>query len=691
MIGALRVWRLDRAVRRATAGLVVALLTLGAANAAPLHPLDPLTADELAQVKTILAKSGAFSRNTDFSWVALDEPPKHSVGEFKPGSDFARRASVAAIDFDKRRAFDVIVDLKAARIASLTDLNDLAPGLSEADDERARTIIDADETIKAALTRRGLSMTGKVSDSLPIQFGPIGYDRSLLREGEPRRLVRALFGSDQNATNEFSPFLPGFMAVVDLYAGRVVKLYDNAGPATVKVPHDIFDSAVRGAQTPAKPVVPPRSAKDFKLAGNILSWRNWQFRFGFNPREGLVLYQIAFNDGGRARPIVYRAAVADVLTAYADASENWSWMELLDEGVFGLGVMSIDVKAGREVPANAALLSPVMADASKQRFSSTFKNRIYVYERDAGGLMHYRQGNLSFHARATELVIGFMASLGNYVYGFNWVFKQDGAFVFEAELAGEIATTFVAAKECGVCKALAQGPGSADETRTYSSNGEERHGALVHPNLVGIHHQHWFNLRLDFDVDGPANAVMENNLQRTEAQQRDGAANADRFFTTAHTVFGKAADAKRDAHEETARTWTIYNPSSLRRAGRPAGYMVVPVDAAATMFGATREKDPVGFTFHHFWVTPYREGQLYASGRHPGQAGANYTDTLYHYANDEPVYDKDIVVWYSLGETHVTRPEDYPVMTNAKVSVVFRPDGFFDRNPVLGAGSVYKK
>src|SRR5262249_13432408 len=147
------------------------------------------------------------------------------------------------------------------------------------------------------------------------------------------------------------------------------------------------------------------------------------------------------------------------------------------------------------------------------------------------------------------------------------------------------------------------GPGPDGASRTYTSSGEGHHGTLVHPNLIGVSHQHWFNLRLDFDIDGTANAVLETNRQRTE-----DSSGADRFFTTARTVFGKAEDAKRDTSEETSRTWTIYNPSSVGAGGRQAGYTVAPVDSAATMFGAAREKDTVGFTFHQFWVTPYRDG-----------------------------------------------------------------------------------
>jgi hypothetical protein len=73
-----------------------------------------------------------------------------------------------------------------------------------------------------------------------------------------------------------------------------------------------------------------------------------------------------------------------------------------------------------------------------------------------------------------------------------------------------------------------------------------------------------------------------------------------------------------------------------------------------------------GFTFHHFWVTPYRDGELYAAGAYPTQATEEYKDTLYYYANEELIENRDIVVWYSLGFARVPQPEDYPLMSSMK-------------------------
>ncbi len=677
------------AIRRATPGLlaaVLAILTAAPAVAAAVHPLDPLDADELATIGAVLKGSGRFSADANFAWIALQEPDKRVVQEFKPGAEFPRRATLDAIDYAQRKAYAVVVDIKKRELVSVTELAGLQPGLTDRDTDIAKDILDADPRIKAALVARGLTIRRKVSESVGVQYAPIGHDPDLARQGG--RLMRAFFASDQNAINEFSPFLDGLSAVIDLYARQVIRLEDAAGAPRISVPHDIFDRKVRGPAPGA--TREPRSRdgrRTFSVERNVIRWRSWQLRYAFNLREGLVLYQVGFEDHGRRRSILYRASVSEIVTAYGDATDFWSWLELFDEGVFGLGASAVAVEPGREVPANALVLDPVLPDAEQPRFSARPPRRIYVYERDAGNLMYYRQGDLTYYARATELVVGFLASFGNYVYGINWVFRQDGSFRFETELAGEVLTKFVRQPTCGVCQVMTAGPGANGESRTYASSGDDRYGTLVHPGLVAANHQHWFNLRLDFDVDGAANAVRENNLAHAAAGPHDAGAEG-RGFTASHTIFGRASEAMRDMNEETARTWTIYNPAAVNREGRPAGYTIAPMENAMTIFPPARQQGASGFTAHHLWVTPYRPGQLYAAGAYPNQAPPDDADVLARYAGQEAIYDRDIVVWYSLGMTHFPRVEDYPVMPSARLSVTFQPDGFFQRNPAVGLGQV---
>jgi primary-amine oxidase len=678
-----RTIRIRRASLGRLAAAALAILAAAPAGAAAVHPLDPLDADELATIGAVLKRSGRFSADANFAWIALQEPDKRVVQAFRPGAELPRRATLDAIDYAQRKAFAVVVDVKTREIVSVSELAGLQPGLTDRDTDIAKDVLDADPRIKAALVARGLDVRRKVSESVGIQYAPIGHDPDLVRQGG--RLMRAFFASDQDAINEFSPFLDGLSAVVDLYAKQVVRLQDEAGAPRRAVPHDIFDRKVRGPAAAAPRE--PRSRdgrRSFSVERNVIRWRNWQLRYGFNLREGLVLYQVGFEDQGRRRSILYRASVSEIVTAYGDATDFWSWLELYDEGVFGLGASAVAVDPGREVPAHALALDPVLPDAGQPRFSARPPRRIYVYERDAGSLMYYRQGDLTFHARARELVVGSLASFGNYVYGINWVFREDGSFRFEAELAGEVLTKFVRQQTCAICAAVAAGPGADGESRPVTPDGDDRYGTLVHPGLVAANHQHWFNLRLDFDIDGAANAVMENN--RVHAAGHD--AGEARALTVSHTVLGTSVNATREMNEETGRSWTIYNPAAVSREGRPAGYTLAPMENAMTIFPPPRLRGAAAFTAHHLWVTPYRAGELFAGGPYPNQAPPDYADTLARYAGKDSVYDRDIVVWYSLGMTHFPRPEDYPVMSSARLSVTFQPDGFFQRNPAVGLGQV---
>jgi primary-amine oxidase len=52
-------------------------------------------------------------------------------------------------------------------------------------------------------------------------------------------------------------------------------------------------------------------------------------------------------------------------------------------------------------------------------------------------------------------------------------------------------------------------------------------------------------------------------------------------------------------------------------------------------------------------------------------------------AADHDLDDRDLVVWYTFGQTYIARLEDCPVLSVAPVGFTLRPDGLFDRNPAL--------
>ena len=61
-----------------------------------------------------------------------------------------------------------------------------------------------------------------------------------------------------------------------------------------------------------------KNGPSFKVNGYHVSWQKFQFRFGFNMREGLVLYDISYEDGSKRRPLIYRMSLSEMIVPYGD-------------------------------------------------------------------------------------------------------------------------------------------------------------------------------------------------------------------------------------------------------------------------------------------------------------------------------------------------------------------------------------
>ena len=89
-----------------------------------------------------------------------------------------------------------------------------------------------------------------------------------------------------------------------------------------------------------------KEGASFSVEGWQVRWQNLSFRVGWTAREGLVLHQIAFRDGGQERPIIYRASVTDMIVPYADPTANHFWKSAFDAGEYGLGKLANALELG---------------------------------------------------------------------------------------------------------------------------------------------------------------------------------------------------------------------------------------------------------------------------------------------------------------------------------------------------------
>jgi len=125
------------------------------------------------------------------------------------------------------------------------------------------------------------------------------------------------------------------------------------------------------------------------------------------------------------------------------------------------------------------------------------------------------------------------------------------------------------------------------------------------------------------------------------------------------------------------------NPAVVGPRGYPVGYTIVPGESARPHLATTAPaRRRGGFIDYALWVTRYRADEMDAAGRYPNQGRGG--DGLPRFAaNDAPIVNTDVVVWYTFGITHVPRVEDWPVMPVHRAGFTLVPDGFFARNPAL--------
>lgn len=75
----------------------------------------------------------------------------------------------------------------------------------------------------------------------------------------------------------------------------------------------------------------------------------WNFRIGFTPREGLVIYSVAYVDGSRGRrPVAHRLSFIEMVVPYGDPNEPHYRKNAFDAGEDGLGKNAHSLKKVRK-------------------------------------------------------------------------------------------------------------------------------------------------------------------------------------------------------------------------------------------------------------------------------------------------------------------------------------------------------
>ncbi|PWU04248.1 MAG: tyramine oxidase [Terriglobia bacterium] len=629
--------------RWATAFLTMVWAVGASFCAAASNPLAPPTAAEIRAAVRIIRESGRVPTSARFGFIDLAEPPKDQVLRGTPG---ARRVAAVIYDRSSDQTWEAVADVSSSRLESLKEVPGAQPAIGYEDTQQADRIVRADARWRRAIQNRGITDLNAVE----IVAWSAGY--FALPEAEHGRIVRALSYYTSAGRNFDAHPIEGVVAHVNLTTGKIIDLADIGPAAPVSRENaDLDPQSTRPYRQAPAPLTITQPRPGFQIEDGEVRWQKWRFRYALHPREGLVLYTVGYEDGGRVRPILYRGSVSEMVVPYGDPGNGWFFRNSFDVGELGLGLSATPLRVGVDCPANCALADAVMADGSGA--PHTFSGVVALYERDAG--IAWKHGEEA--RRARDLVLGFVSQVGNYDYGFDWIFHQDGALEMRVALTGIMAV-----------KGVADGQ-------------DEPYSHMVAKNIAAVHHQHFFTFRLDLDVDGAAgNRVIELNSAAAPAGARNAYGGA---FTMKETPLRTERQAQRNLNLASSRRWVIESTSTKNSLDHPTGYALLPGENAEP-FAAPDSwvRKRAGFLNAHVWVTPYNSAERYAGGDYPNQSRGG--DGLVKWtAANRPIDNQDVVLWYTMGITHNPRPEDWPVMPVHAAGFRLIPWGFFGRNPAI--------
>ncbi|MGB3495327.1 MAG: primary-amine oxidase [Elainellaceae cyanobacterium] len=622
---------------------------------AAMHPLDPLSPQEIALAADCVRSHPDLSSSVRFVTISLEEPPKSVVlavdaGESVEDACLERQALVIILDSGAGITYEAVVNLSQKSLMSWRSLPHVQPAILSEEIEACEALIKADPEFRAALERRGITQFDWVMVD-PWAVGNYG-----LPEEDGVRLVRALCWLRSGAhSNGYAKPIDGLTPIVDLNRMAIVQIEDTG---VVPLPPDQgeyaaeFSSQFRSDLKPLQITQP--DGPSFTVEGQRVEWQNWSFRVGFTPREGLVLHTVSYTDQGRQRSVLYRASLSEMVVPYGDPRPQHFRKNAFDVGEYGVGVLANSLKLGCDCLGEIYYFDAYVNDIKGN--AAVIENAICLHEEDDGVLWKHYDWRIDQTEvrRSRKLVISFITTIENYEYGFYWNFYQDGSLRFEVKLTGIL-----------LCGALANQPA---------------HGTLVAPELNALYHQHFFNMRLDFALDGINNSVSEVNTAAVAPGAENPWGNA---FVTQETVFSRESEAQRTTNPLSGRFWKICNPNVTNRLGRSPAYRLVPGENILPFAQPDSSiMQRAGFMNYHLWVTPYHPQERYAAGDYPNQRAEG--DGLPEWtAADRPIENTDVVVWYTFCHHHIPRPEEWPIMPAARIDFALKPDGFFDGNPSL--------
>lgn len=631
--------------------LISLVLLSTVAKASGTNPFDNLQKSEIITAKKAVLNLHKFSADARFVSMVPKEPKKaHDL------SGHAKRIiTIAMYEPKKNELYELDFDPGTKKITDTRALPGKQPLIAWEEFDELAAIVKKDPCWQNAIKARGYKNLE--------EFEIDGWAPGLLSEEERAtgaRLMRGLTFYKGKHRNMYSRPVEGIKMTVDMNQKKVIECKDYEHIPVAEGANDFDMVLAKDQRKGLHPVTLAQAAgASYKLQGQHVQWLNWDFQFKFSVIKGLELFKVGYWDHKKLRSILYKIGLSEMAVPYGDPDKNWSFRNAFDVGEYGLGRTAHSLKAGIDVPSYAKFFSATFSDWKGNPV--LVPNAVALYERPTGILWKHAdsdKGGIDVRV-GQDLVITFMTTVGNYDYGISYVFSLDGKISVEARLTGIL---------------LAKG------TLFTEVPCDKECFPLAEKQVITPPHQHFFNFRIDFDIDGTQNTPYEMNT----AVEEDPKLNPDhnKFFKV-NTLLAKEKEAIRDLEPKTARMWKVVNLNSRNSLGHPTGYGIMPEESALAYLGEdSLIRKRARFIEHPIWFTRYKDEEQSAATDYPNQSLPEQGLPQY-IADNESLDNQDVVLWYTFGVTHHPRPEEWPIMPVHKTGFSLIPIHFFNQNPSM--------
>ena len=556
-----------------------------------LHPLQPLTRDEISLVSDLVrGEMAELGDRLRFEMIELNEPAKAVVRGFVPGDPIARQARVNVYRTGGIGVWRLLVSLTDHEVIAKEFLPEARPMIQLEEFLEIEAAVKRDPSFIEACARRGITDMSLVCVD-PWSAGNFGV------EGEEGRHLSHAFCWVKSSPHDnlYAHPIEGLNPVVDIKRMEVIRVDDYGITPVPQTDYNYDREFVTKTRSHLRAIdIEQPEGVSFTMEGRAVRWHDWSLVIGFNAREAITLHDIRF------------AAPAGPATA--PRSPRWSCPTARPSARITARTSSTAARsasAARQL-ADARLRLPGRHPVFRRRIvpdlfgePRMIENAICLHEEDAGLLGSTSTSAPTAPTSAAPRQAGDLVDLDR--------------------------------RQLRVRVLLVPAPGRPHRVRD-EGHGHHQHRRLPSGRARQIRHRGGAGRRRPHPPARvlrpprhggrrrPATPSSSATRRRAEGQPDEPYGNA--FYVEERPL--RPSSRRSATSTSTAmRYWKIVNPNMTNWVGRPSGFKLEPGSAVQPF---THPDSPSGrrgrFIRNHLWVTPYDPDERFPAGEFVNQSTA---------------------------------------------------------------------